>query len=122
MSSGTLAAVCLVALVLALLAAARMDASPSLTPSSLTPLALRGTGFAPGEAVRVELVPGRGRRPAVRSVEANRDGRFRVGFDLVALEPCRGTVVATATGLRGSRATWKRPCRPPHEQPPSRSS
>jgi len=94
-------------------------ASPALEPLSLTPLALRGTGFAPGEAVRVDLLRGRGRKRTVTAARATAAGSFRVRYGLVALEPCSGFILATATGSSGSRATWKRACRPPHEQPPS---
>jgi hypothetical protein len=93
--------------------------SPSIRPLSLTPLTLQGTGFVPGEAVRIELLPGRGRKSAVRAARATAIGSFRVPYGLVALEPCRGFILARATGSSGSRATWKRACRPPHEEPPS---
>ena len=74
----------------------------------------------PGEAVRIELLPGRGRKSALRAVRATEIGSFRLPYGLVALDPCRGFILAKATGSNGSRATWKRPCRrPPHEQPPS---
>jgi hypothetical protein len=104
---------------LTLLVTGTASSTPSLGPVSLTPLTLRGAGFVPGEAVRVELAPGRGRKRAVRTAHATAAGSFRVRYALVALEPCHGIVIATATGSRGSRATWKRACRPPYEQPPS---
>ena len=111
----------LVAVLLALVAlatpASAAEATPSLRLVTLTPLTLRGAGFAPAETVRVVLTPGRGRKPAVRTARATTAGSFRVRYALVALEPCHGFVVATATGSAGSRATWKRACRPPSEQP-----
>ena len=113
----------LVAVLLALVAlatpASAAEATPSLRLVTLTPLTLRGAGFAPGETVRVVLTPGRGRKQAVRTARATTAGSFRVRYELVALEPCHGFVVAAATGSHGSRATWKRACRPPSEQPPS---
>jgi hypothetical protein len=114
-----LALVALLGLVAPIAPPPRQAASPSLAPTSSAPLTLRGTGFASGEAVRVDLLPGRGRQRVVRAARANAAGSFRVAYGLVALEPCRGVILAAATGSTGRRATWKRPCRPPHEQPPS---
>ena len=110
----------LLALVAAWLAAgfAASASTPTLRPITETPLVLSGTGFDAGEAVRVELAPGIGRKRAVKTVRASAAGRFRVAFGLVALEPCRRAVVAVASGSDGSRATWSRPCRPDHGQPP----
>jgi hypothetical protein len=95
-------------------AAASAGASPpTLRATSLTPFTIRGTGFAAQEQVRLELRVGR-RQPTLRRVRADRDGRFTAKFGLfVALDPCTGTVVVTATGAAGSHATYKKQCRPP---------
>jgi hypothetical protein len=100
------------ALVLVPAGAARNQRAPTLRVVDLAPLTVRGTGFVPAEKVRLALRPGRP-RAVVRTVSAGPSGSFRAGFGLAAVEPCRGAVVITATGSRGSRASVRRPCRPP---------
>ncbi|MGH3103535.1 MAG: hypothetical protein ACRDN6_05500 [Gaiellaceae bacterium] len=112
-----LALAALIAATLALGAGANAQPAASLRPVSLAPLTVRGTGFVPSERVRVTLAVGR-RSTHVRSVKAGSDGRFTVAFDLLlAVDPCRGTLVVTATGSRGSRAAYTKVCRPPSLRP-----
>ena len=103
--------------VLAALAAfalpAREQAAPAIRPVTLVPLVVRGTGFAPRERVRLAIRAGRS-HAHVRRVVAGATGRFRVRFGLlIAIEPCDGRLTFTATGSRGSRATYSRRCRQP---------
>lgn len=75
---------------------------PTLLPTSLQPLKLRGTRFVPRESVRVTVNGSGGTTSAKVSVRA--DGSFVVafpGFDL-----CNG-VAASARGDRGSRASFQ---------------
>lgn len=97
--------VLLVSLALAALASAEKDVRaprPTLLPTSLQPLKLRGTRFVPRESVRVTVNGSGGTTSAKVSVRA--DGSFVVafpGFDL-----CNG-VAASARGDRGSRASFQ---------------
>jgi hypothetical protein len=92
---------------------------PEVRLVKIAPVTVAGTGFVARERVRVVLRAGRW-RPTVRSVQATPHGSFRFAFDvLVAVEPCEGTLLITATGSRGSSASWKRGCRPPSRRPPS---
>jgi hypothetical protein len=108
----------LAAVVVALVSAAPAEAAaPALRPISLAPLTLRGTGFQAGERVRVTLtIRTVARRTTLRAGAA---GRFTYRpEDLVAVDPCRGTIVVTALGLSsGRRAGWKHVCRPPDVWP-----
>jgi hypothetical protein len=109
-------AAAVVALVPAATAGRQADAA--LRVVDWTPLTVRGTGFAPGEHVRLTLRTGRPRAVS-RTARAGSAGTFRAAFGLfVALEPCRGSIVVTATGSRGSRASVKRACLPPSTAPP----
>jgi hypothetical protein len=109
------------AIVLALGAGTPAQATSSVAPSlrlvRLTPLTLRGSGFRVGERVRITVSFRRIR--AARTVRADRRGRFTFRYTtLLALEPCRGTLVVTAVGTSSARrATYKRPCRPPDPIP-----
>jgi hypothetical protein len=92
-------------------------ATPMLRPVSLAPLSMRGIGFQPRERVRVTLST----RAAVwrTTLRTGAAGGFtyRPGV-LIAVDPCRGTIVVTALGLgSGRRATWKHACRPPDVRP-----
>jgi hypothetical protein len=112
----------LLATFLALAAAATAAEGP--TPRlavSVAPLTVRGSEFAPRERVRVDVAVGR-RLALHRHVRATREGRFTLRFELLlAVDPCEGAVVVTASGDRGSRATYRKQCRPPSTRPPSRS-
>ena len=92
--------------------------SPELRLVRDVPLTVQGSGFDAQERVLLTLRSGRAR--AVReTARADARGRFRAAFDaLVAVDPCRGTLSVTAAGSEGSRATWKRVCRPPSTRPP----
>ena len=91
-------------------ASAHTERTARLRLVDVAPVTFRGSAFAPREDVRVVLVR-QGRR-FVRNAQANERGSFRVGFGLVALDVCRGAVTVSASGDRGSRATYRRPCRP----------
>lgn len=105
------------ALALALIAAAlaapaaypAATRAPALRLVDTAPVTVRGTGFAGLERVAVALT--RNGRTTVRRTRATRRGSFTVRFGLLAVEPCRGTLVVRATGARGSRATLRRVCR-----------
>jgi hypothetical protein len=98
-------------------ATAASGAVPKLRLVDLTPLTLRGSGFRAQERVRLTLAFRRVR--TARTIRSGRAGGFTVRFrTLLALDPCRGTVVVTAVGAAsGLRATWKRRCRPPDAWP-----
>jgi hypothetical protein len=72
-------------------------AKPQLLPSSKSPLRVKGTGFVPGERVRVELVDS-----ATRTVDADDSGSFEVTFPS---DRC-SSVTVQATGSKGSRASF----------------
>jgi hypothetical protein len=100
------------------LLAAQAGASSGLTNERATirlvdmaPVTFRGSEFAARESVRVTVV--RQTKRFSKTVRANAQGAFRVTFGLIAIDVCRGTIQVTATGDRGSRATFKRACRPP---------
>jgi hypothetical protein len=91
-------------------------ASPALRAVSMTPLKLQGVRFELNERVVVTLSVAA--RTWTRRAGAGRAGTFAVNFGLIALDPCPGNLlVARATGSSGSRASYKRPCRPPHRHP-----
>jgi hypothetical protein len=91
----------------------REQTAPAIRPVTLAPLIVRGTGFLPRERVRLVVRAGRSRAHA-RRIVADVGGRFRLRFGLLlAIEPCEGRLVLTATGTRGSRARYARPCRRP---------
>jgi hypothetical protein len=98
-------------------AQASSTVAPTLRLVQLTPLTLRGSGFGTRERVRITVSFRRIR--AARTVGADQRGRFTFRYTtLLALEPCRGTLVVTAVGTSsGRRATFKRPCRPPDPIP-----
>jgi hypothetical protein len=70
-----------------------------------------GAHFHPGSRVTVTLATGVRRH--TRRVTASPAGGFTVRFDLVAVDPCRGTLDVTAVDPLGARARWTRECRPP---------
>lgn len=76
------------------------------------PLALRGTGFRPHEAVRITLLASIKR--SVKRAEAGANGSFKVAFPPAA-DGC-SLVTAYAVGSKGSRASVQiggPPCPPP---------
>ena len=106
-----LLAVAVAAFALTPVAAARGDASLRLL--RVAPVQVVAAGFEPGERVVVTLAVGRTR--SSRGLVADGSGAFRVTFrTLVATDPCRGSVVVTARGAAGSRASVARQCRPPY--------
>jgi hypothetical protein len=117
MRRGLVAAV-VVFLLSALYAAGQASAAvPSLRLVEFAPLTLRGSGFSTGERVRVSVAVRRLRD--ARTLRTDGSGRFTFRYStLVALDPCRGTIVVTAVGASSGRtATWKRECRPPDPLP-----
>jgi hypothetical protein len=70
------------------------------------PLTFRGTGFKPHERVRI-VVDESGEAYA-RSATGSAAGAFTMRMPGVGASGCAG-FAATATGNRGSRATFKRP-------------
>jgi hypothetical protein len=86
---------------------------PQLTLSASAPLVARGTGFAAGDRIAVRLAVGR----VVRLVRDG-NGMFRARFSaLVAIDPCHGRIVVTATGSTGTLARASRACRTPPPTP-----
>jgi hypothetical protein len=73
-----------------------------LVISSLDPLVVRGTGFLPGERVKL-LVSAGGRSAPTGAARASGTGRFTAR--LKAAWSLSGAVVVQALGARGSRAT-----------------
>jgi hypothetical protein len=85
-------------------------ARPALRVASVSPFAVAGLGFKPGEHVRIRAESTR------KNVLAGNRGRFVVR--LAAVDPCNGVVVR-AVGDQGSRAsiafaaTWRVHCAAP---------
>jgi hypothetical protein len=91
--------------------AAQAAVKPTLRATSLTPLSVRGTGFAAQERVRLTAY---GPFRATKQVQADRLGRFAARFAR-PVESCNAMVLVTAVGPR-SRATLRIPlreCPPP---------
>jgi hypothetical protein len=85
-------------------------AKPQLRFAGLSPFVVVGTGFRPGEMVRV-AVRADGSAASARD-RAGRAGTIRVSFTRLRLAKCPTYVVA-ATGDKGSRAVLRsipRPC------------
>ena len=108
----------LLMITLSALASSTADAGSTATSTAkLTvvhgkPLALRGTGFRPHEAVRITLLASVKR--SVRRAEAGATGSFKVAFSPAA-DGC-SLVTAYAVGSQGSRASVRiggPPCPPP---------
>jgi hypothetical protein len=104
------------ALVLALTAAAHVDASGErravLRLAAAHPVSLRGSNFLPGEQVTV-VAHSQGRM-RTRKVVAGDGGGFVARFANLPFDRCQG-FVAVAHGARGSKARFKLPelmCRP----------
>jgi hypothetical protein len=84
-------------------------AKPRLRVAS-APFSVLGTGFKPGEAVRVSVHAAD--RDAVKTVVASASGDFAVAFARLKLGECPDYIVS-ARGSKGSRATRRsvpRPC------------
>jgi hypothetical protein len=97
---------------------AQGSAAPRLRMVDASPVWLAGSGFAPGERVRVHARAGLAHR--TRHARADAHGRFRVRFAHLAHDLCSESLSATATGVYGHRATLKRARRrcPPALDPP----
>ena len=104
------------------LAAGASDAAkPWLHAVSAAPLVLKGEGFVPNEKVQMTLRVG-GQARFARTVTADAAGAFRAGFGLAVVDPCRGSIVVTAKGSRGSFSSYRRACRPASTTPPKLGS
>ena len=91
----------------------------TLRVTSLQPLALAGSQFAPRERVEVRVSTDSG--AARRTVRAGRRGMFAVQFATVTVDRCNGGMSAVARGGRGSFAAAKvlpQPLCPPAGGPP----
>jgi hypothetical protein len=88
----------LVALVLLAVAAAPAQGRtpPKLRPLGISPVRLAGSGFSPGERVRVRAFVGGHKR--TKHVRAGKHGRFRVRFAELTRNPCTQKLKATAVG------------------------
>ncbi len=97
---------------------AHSSAAPRLRLLDRSPVRVAGSGFAPGELVRVRARAGEARRS--RRVQANSRGRFRASFPALSQDPCNQSLSVTATGSAGHRASLKRQQRlcPPALVPP----
>jgi hypothetical protein len=73
---------------------------PELLPVSQSPLRVEGTGFQPGEEVRIEVDAPNGEAKHAR---ASSSGSFTTGIS--ELTGC-GSVTVTATGSKGSVAEF----------------
>jgi hypothetical protein len=106
---------------LAFLAAGAASAAQDqagLRIAKVTPLTIAGSGFPAGSRVRVAAATA-GKVRARITVPATAAGSFVARFSpLLAVEPCRGALVVTATASSGERAAAKRPCRPGDAQTP----
>jgi hypothetical protein len=102
------AAACLLAAVSA--ATASNQGRPALSLVSERPVVLAGSGFRPGERVRVRVSVG-GKSFAKR-LAASRGGRFRARFAQANTPDC-ALFVASAVGGQGSRATLRYRTFPP---------
>jgi hypothetical protein len=71
----------------------------------LSPLAVGGTGFKPGETVRITV---RGLSVPTRSVKASAAGRISMRFPGARMGDCPRLVIVTAIGDKGSRAQFRR--------------
>jgi hypothetical protein len=90
--------------------------APSVRPAQIGVPVFIGQRFHPLSQVKVTLM--NGARTFTRLVRASPSGGFSVRFTLAAVDPCRGTLSVTAVDGRGTRARWKRQCRPPSETDP----
>jgi hypothetical protein len=72
-----------------------------LLPAGATPLKVKGTGFRPGERVRLKAI-GAG-QPISRNIVANANGAFVATFR--SMNACQSPTV-TASGSRGSHASF----------------
>src|SRR5262245_45472883 len=68
-------------------ASSRPVARATLMPSSTAPLRLKGSGFHPGEHVKVTVTPST-TEGVTRRVRAGRSGSFSVGF--LGIDACGG--------------------------------
>jgi hypothetical protein len=90
------------------------SSSAALRLAGTTPLTVRGSGFQPGERVRLEL----GSSGATARARASGRGSFRASFDVPVTRCDRVRVIAI--GSKGSRVVFKRlpapACLPAHEK------
>jgi hypothetical protein len=78
------------------------SSSAALTLARTNPLTVRGSGFHPGERVRLEL----GSSGTTTSARASEHGAFRASFDVPVTRCDRVRVIAI--GSKGSHVVFKR--------------
>jgi hypothetical protein len=100
-------------------ASARTQQQSALRLVDVAPVTFHGSAFRTDEVIRVVLT--RQDRRFVRTTRANARGAFDVRFGLLAIDVCRGAITVSASGDRGSRATYRRACRPLNLRPPLRA-
>jgi len=83
--------------------ASKPAARATLMPSSTSPLRLKGSGFHPGEHVKVTVTPSAS-EGVTRRVRAGHSGSFSVGFP--GIDACGG-LEGIARGSRGSHASFQ---------------
>jgi hypothetical protein len=71
----------------------------------LSPFVVTGSGFRPGEIVRITV---RGAPAGSRREKANAAGRIVARFSGVVPDQCARLLIITATGDKGSRAQLRR--------------
>jgi hypothetical protein len=81
----------------------RQAAPAKLTPRSLEPLQLAGSGFKRRERVRITVTP-TGSEAVTKRLRAKRNGSFTA--TLTGVQACNG-IEAAAVGRRGSRASFQ---------------
>jgi len=86
-------------------AAGRHAAAPRIALLDTDPVSVRGTNFKPAERVRVEVDAGG--KHMTRSATGSSTGAFTMRMAGVDPNACEGFSI-TATGSKGSRATFKR--------------
>jgi hypothetical protein len=82
----------------------QQHAGATLTPRSLDPFAVKGSGFKRRERVRVTVTPTSAETGVTKRVRARRDGSFSVTFE--GIQACDG-LEGVAVGRRGSRASFQ---------------
>jgi hypothetical protein len=86
-------------------AAGRVAAAPRIVLLDTDPVSVRGTNFKSAERVQVEVVAGS--KTMTRSTTGSSAGAFTMRMAGMDPNACQGFSV-TATGNKGSRATFKR--------------
>ena len=75
-----------------------------ILPVGMSPLRIKGTGFAPGEHVRLTATAGS--KKVTRTASAGQRGGFVVSLPLGSVDRCNGLTVV-AKGDKGSRTSFR---------------